>query len=121
MPSTNILLLAFNRKAAIEIRRRLLGLIHEDAEYQIKIEISQRHQRAKQKNARKIDWSEIEADSVAAVATRLKVALPHIMTFHALAYVIVHPDESILYNGAEGEFQVLSRVFQSVIRSEEHV
>ena len=49
VPSTNILLLAFNRKAAIEIRRRLLGLIHEDAEYQIKIEISQRHQRAKQK------------------------------------------------------------------------
>lgn len=115
VPSTNILLLAFNRKAAIEIRRRLLGLIHEDAEYQIKIEISQRHQRAKQKNARKIDWSEIEADSVAAVATRLKVALPHIMTFHALAYAIVHPDESILYNGAEGESQVLSRVFQSVI------
>ena len=37
------------------------------------------------------------------------------MTFHALAYAIVHPDESILYNGAEGESQVLSRVFQSVI------
>ena len=115
VPSTNILLLAFNRKAAIEIRRRLLGLIHEDAEHQIKSEISQRRQRAKQKNARKIDWSEIEADSVAAVATRLKVALPQIMTFHALAYAIVHPDESILYNGAEGESQVLSRVFQSVI------
>lgn len=37
------------------------------------------------------------------------------MTFHALAYAIVHPDESILYNGAEGESQVLNRVFQSVI------
>ncbi len=37
------------------------------------------------------------------------------MTFHALAYAIVHPDESILYNGAEGESQGLSRAFQSVI------
>jgi len=115
VPSTNILLLAFNRKAAIEIRRRLLGLIHDDAEQQIKGEISQRHQLAKQKKARRIDWSEIAADSVDAVATRLKVVLPHVMTFHALAYAIVHPDESILHNGAEGESQGLSRAFQSVI------
>lgn len=115
VPSTNILLLAFNRKAATEIRRRLLGLIHEDAEHQIKGEINQRHQLAKKKNVRQIDQSGIEADSVDAVATRLKVALPHVMTFHALAYAIVHPDESILHNGAEGESQGLSRVFQSVI------
>ena len=115
VPSTNILLLAFNRKAAIEIRRRLLGLIHDAAEQQIKGEISQRHQLAKQKKAQRIDWSEIEAESVDAVAARLKVALPHVMTFHALAYAIVHPDESILHNGAEGESQGLSRAFQSVI------
>lgn len=115
VPASKILLLAFNRKAAIEIRRRLLGLLHAEAEHQVKSEINERHQLAEPRKANRIDGGEIEAGSVEAVATRLKIALPHVMTFHALAYAIVHPDESILYNGAGGESQGLSRVFQSVI------
>ncbi|MFZ5531948.1 MAG: UvrD-helicase domain-containing protein [Pseudomonadota bacterium] len=115
VPASKILLLAFNRKAAIEIRRRLLGLIHAEAEHQVKSEINERHQLARLKKGKRIDWSEIEAASVNAVATRLKIDLPHVMTFHALAYAIVHPDESILYDGAEGDTQALSRAFQSVI------
>ncbi len=114
VPAPKILLLAFNRKAATEIRRRLLGLIHAEAEHQVKGEINERHQLAKQRKARRIDWSEIEADSVDAVATRLKIDLPHVMTFHALAYAIVHP-ETILNNGPDGQAQGLSRAFQSVI------
>ncbi len=47
-----MLLLAFNRKAAEEIRERL--------------------------------------------TSKLKSSIPHIMTFHALAYALVHPEESIL-------------------------
>ena len=42
-------------------------------------------------------------------------AFPHVMTFHALAYAIVHPEESILHNGPPGESQGLSRAFQQVI------
>lgn len=53
------------------------------------------------------------------IADRLEKAvsgtIPHVMTFHALAYAIVHPEESILYNGPRGEHQGLSRVFQQVI------
>jgi len=37
------------------------------------------------------------------------------MTFHALAHAIVHPKESLLYNGTEDESQKLSRAFQQVI------
>ncbi len=66
-----ILLLAFNKKAAEEIQNRLAQMIDED--------------------------------------------LPHVMTFHALAYAIVHPEESLLYDGSRGENQSLSRVFQQVI------
>lgn len=66
-----ILLLAFNRKAAEEIAERL----------------------------RKV----------------LDNCVPHVMTFHALAYAIVHPEESLLYNGPPGESQVLSQAFQQVI------
>jgi DNA helicase-4 len=60
---------------------------------------------------KRIDWDGIETSAVDSVATKLKVTLPHVMTFHALAYAVVHPEESLLYNGAEGEEQALSRVF----------
>ncbi len=108
-----ILILAFNRKAALEIRRRLLGLIEDGADAAINADINRRIRDAgKNKRA---DRDEIEASAVDAIAIRLNITLPHVMTFHALAYAIVHPGESILYNGAEGESQGLNRAFQQVI------
>ena len=108
-----ILILAFNRKAALEVRKRLLILIDQSAESEVAGEINRRIKGAKQKQ--RLNWDEIEAGAVDAIASQLKVTLPHVMTFHALAYAIVHPEESLLYNGAEGESQGLSRVFQQVI------
>ena len=64
-----MLLLAFNRKAAEEMRDRL--------------------------------------------ASYLPDSIPHVMTFHALAYALVHP-EKILYDEPEGE-QSQSRAMQDVI------
>ena len=66
----DMLLLAFNRKAAEEMRNRL--------------------------------------------ALSLGNSIPHVMTFHALAYAMVHPDEKILLDEPEGE-QSLSSVVQNVI------
>lgn len=65
-----MLLLAFNRKAAEEIRERL--------------------------------------------TSQLQDSIPHVMTFHALAYALVHPEESILFDEPDGE-QSQSRALQSVI------
>ena len=110
---SEILILAFNRKAALEIRRRLLGLIEDGADAAIYADIDHRIRDAG-KNKR-IDKEEIEASAVDAIAARLNITLPHVMTFHALAYAIVHPEESLLYNGAEGESQGLNRAFQQVI------
>ena len=64
--SSEILLLAFNRKAAQEIRERLQN------------------------------------------------DLPYAMTFHALAYALVRPDETLVYNETGGQ-QAQSRLIQSVI------
>jgi DNA helicase-4 len=108
-----MLLLAFNRKAALEIRRRLLALLCDGAEAAISADIDRRVREISKH--KKIDWDEIESNAVDSVATKLKITLPHVMTFHALAYAVVHPEESLLYNGAEGEAQGLSRVFQQVI------
>ena len=65
-----MLLLAFNRKAAEEIRERLASQLHD--------------------------------------------FIPHVMTFHALAYALVHPEESLLFDEPDGE-QSKSRALQSVI------
>lgn len=108
-----ILILAFNRKAALEVRRRLLVLIDQNAEPEIAAEINRRIKDARQKQH--LTRDEIEAGAVDAIASQLKITLPHVMTFHALAYAIVHPEESPLYNGTEGESQGLSRALQQVI------
>lgn len=65
-----ILLLAFNRKAAEEIRERL--------------------------------------------TLQLQSSIPHVMTFHALAYALVHPEKSILFNEPDGQ-QNQAQVLQTVI------
>jgi DNA helicase-4 len=58
---------------------------------------------------------EIELKAIESVALRFNIKLPYIMTFHALAYAIVHPEENILYNDADGGAQGLSRVVQQII------
>lgn len=113
IPASEMLLLAFNRKAAFEIRKKLLIALNSKADAALAQEIDQRMKGAK--NERRIDIEEIGARSVDAVAERLGVALPHAMTFHALAYAIVHPEENILCNDPLGGNLGLSRVFQSVI------
>ena len=75
-----ILILAFNRKAAQEIRKRLGDML------------------------------QVESESVNSVG-----ALPHVMTFHALAYAIVHPEETLLYDDSQSDAKQLSRAFQQVI------
>lgn len=69
--SDEMLLLAFNRKAAQEIQKQCLD-------------------------------------------KQLQGSIPHVMTFHALAYALVHPEESLLFNEPDGA-QSKSRALQSVI------
>lgn len=75
VPANNILLLAFNKDAALEMKNRLEKTLQE--------------------------------------------GIPHVMTFHALAYALTHPDESILFDDQSSGFFGLSRVIQDVI--DEHL
>lgn len=73
-----ILMLAFNRDAAEEMRRRLKDASGKD--------------------------------------------FPHVMTFHALAYALVHPEEGILYDepeGAQNRSAALQDIIDGFIRSPE--
>ena len=109
-----LLLLAFNRKAATEIRRQLLAAIHDEADQAVRAEIDERARATERKN-RKADRDKLEAEAVGSVANRLKVGLPHVMTFHALAYAIVHPEESLLYDDTKNDTHGLSIVVKAVI------
>lgn len=71
IPPNQIILLAFNRRAAEEIKERLEKYFEE--------------------------------------------SIPHVMTFHALAYAIVHPEEALLYDDPASNTQAKSRSLQSVI------
>ena len=113
IPASEMLLLAFNRKAAFEIRKKLLIAMNSEADARLVQEIDRRIEG--EKKERRIDLEAIGDRSVDAVAEQLSVALPHVMTFHALAYAIAHPEESILYDDPLGGNLGLSRVFQSVI------
>ena len=64
-----LLLLAFNKKAALEMQDRLHTVLKDD--------------------------------------------VPHVMTFHALAYALVHPDDELLYDEPTAPLQ--SRVIQQII------
>lgn len=110
---SEILLLAFNRKAALEIRRRLLELMCDGATVALADEIGSRIREAGKRG--RVNLEDIESSAVDSVASMLKVHMPHVMTFHALAYAVVHPEESLLFDGPDGEVQGLSRIFQNVI------
>lgn len=73
--STELLLLAFNKKAASEMKERL--------------------------------------------EKSLKGDLPHVMTFHALAHALVHPQEELIFDDAGADQFGLAREVQEVI--DEHV
>ena len=72
-----ILLLAFNRKAAEELRSKIEKLLS------------------------------THPDRIS--------CMPHVMTFHALAYSIVHPLEKLIYDDEEAGSQELSRAVQTII------
>ena len=104
VPAGTLLLLAFNRKAALEMRRRLLFALNADAEAALVEKMKAAGGGGKRGDA--------EMEAVDAVAEELGVLLPHVMTFHSLAWSIVHPEETLIYDDRESDRLVLSREVQ---------
>lgn len=107
-----MLLLAFNRKAAREIRRNLLLALVPDASQAI--ETAKARAQASTRG-RPASEGELEAAAVESVIENFKGRLPHVMTFHALAHAIVHPEGKLLFDGSDGDALGLSREVQNVI------
>jgi DNA helicase IV len=86
-----VLLLAFNRSAALNIRRRIMLLLSG------------------------IDTSRFDQNMIEDEIKRLGIKLPHVLTFHALAYALAHPEEAILYDDRKSGDEVLSRQIQNIV------
>jgi DNA helicase-4 len=112
VPPNEILLLAFNRKAAMEIRKNLMLRLVPEATAELDKALAKARDHAMgQKQAS----GEIEATAVEVLAERFSGRLPHVMNFHALAYAIVHPEGQMLFDGVDGDSLGLSRAVQNVI------
>jgi DNA helicase-4 len=107
---SNMMLLAFNKKAATEIARRLCEILHPNAENEIRRVIIRRTREAPVETK-----TQIEEDSVYEVANNLSIQLPYAMTFHALAYALVQPTEEILYDDDRSGVLKQSQVVQDLI------
>lgn len=52
---------------------------------------------------------------MAELKSELNDHLPHVMTFHALAYALVHPEESLIYDDIPNEHLALRREVQEIV------
>lgn len=55
------------------------------------------------------------ADEMKRRLKHMECDVPHVMTFHALAYAIVHPEEALLIDSPDESKPALSRAFQRVL------
>ena len=118
VPAEELLLLAFNRKAVLEMRKRMLFTLNNHAEDEFETQMKREVEDSKRwKNASKTQ--DIEEKIIDMVAEKLGIWLPHVMTFHALAYAIVKPEENLIYDDPQSDILGLSYALQQVIN--EHI
>lgn len=103
-----LLLLAFNRKAAQEVRKKLMFLLGGITPSQLGLRVNE----LKKRNRRDTNAA-LEAKAIDNLLAQNELPLPHVFTFHALAYAIVHPEETPLFDSEDN--LSLSRLTQGII------
>ena len=111
--SSEIMMLAFNRLASIEIRRRLLYLFVPRAENILKTKVGEKL--AAQSKVRTVDRVAVESEAIDETSTELNVELPFVLTFHALARAVVQPTGAILHDDEGNNDRTLSTLVQELV------
>lgn len=107
VPPESLLLLAFNRAAAFNMRRELLFTLCKEAKQTFDREESGQR-----------DWGSRSDRRLRALESTLRfheVLLPTVLTFHALAYGLVSPEQSLLMDNRDTGDLSFSRAVQDVI------
>ena len=108
-----IMLLAFNRDAALQIRQRLLYLFRPEA--QKLFEATKRGRMSANSKSGKKSVIDIDSDIVGELIESLGVDLPFAMTFHALAHALVQPEGQILMDDDQSNEESQSALFQEIV------
>jgi len=111
---SEILILAFNKKAVLELRERLLMRMDPSAEARL----ADLEHSAPSDHSLKFATDRLR-DRIARVCDENDVKLPHVMTFHALAYRITQPEENLVFDDFDADNETQSRLIQTVI--DEHL
>lgn len=98
-----ILMLAFNRGAATSMRRALLSALAPP----------ENSGRPRSESTR--EYVALDDAGIDRLARNLGVSLPVVLTFHALAYGLVNPEQNILLDDGDAGNLGLSRVLQDLI------
>lgn len=106
----HILVLAFNGSAVADVRQKLMAILCPAAKSTFEREM----RRAEKTIGKPLDRQKASLDR--AIRTH-KVGMPNVMTFHALAYGLVNPEEALLMDDDEAGEYGLSKVLQEVIDS----
>jgi DNA helicase-4 len=108
----DIMLLAFNRKAANEIRQRLFRSLYPE----LQADYAKEFRRQLGHKARTTeDLINAENQAINEVLEKKNKELPHVMTFHALAYAIAKPEQNIIKNEIKDESEELNDVAKKII------
>jgi len=110
---SEIMMLAFNRLACIEIRRRLLHLFAPSAESILKTKIAKKL--SAQRKSEDVDRVAIESEAIDETSTDLNLELPFVLTFHALARAVVQPTGAILHDDESNNDRTLSTLVQELV------
>jgi DNA helicase-4 len=110
---SEIMMLAFNRLASIEIRRRLLYLFNPSTESILKSKV--REKLSAQRKLNDVDRIAIESEAIDETSAVFKLELPYVLTFHALARAVVQPTGAILHDDESNNDRTLSSLVQKLV------
>ena len=108
---SEILILAFNTKAKLEVYQRILFILSADCEKYYREHIDE----AKKASRTKKDEIEIEENLLMEAARKYKIAVPYVLTFHALSHAFVKPKENLIFNNYDADQMAHNEFLQSII------
>jgi DNA helicase-4 len=110
----HIMLLAFNRDAAFQIRQRLLYLFRPEAKKLF--DATKRGRMLADSKSGKKSVIDINSEIVSELIESLGVDLPFAMTFHSLAYALVQPEGQILMDDDLSNEESHSALFEEIVK-----
>lgn len=112
VPAGSILMLAFNRAAALEVRKRMFALLAPHSKNDFLRRLSQERRSA----GGRLSRADIERAVLDEMESELGVAMPIVSTFHSLARALADLTGNIIYDDEDAKNLVLTDLVNDIVR-----